>query len=202
MMKKQTKYAIFIIVIAIVLIALTTIFILSNYNYYKLSPTICELTIGEKPEDFVKSRGRESLLVNGYTFASLDDDGNLILILSDKEVEAWKKSSLSLEILRIVTNDTVDLGIEGDYVPENWLEEITIDSAKRTEFNISDDFTKITYDMEGSRIISGSLVNACAMMQLFEGRTGDDFRVEEIMYDDNDNIIVHNLWTSEKAELK
>ena len=195
-MKKITKNLIIASIITIMFI-LFLVLVVTNYNYYKISPVICELAIGSSPEEFVNTSGVDTMLFRGYTYSKLDTDGNLILILSDKELEQWKKTSLSLEILRIVTNDAIDLGIDERYTPENFIEEISINSAKRVKMQVSSDFTEITYGEEGSRIISGYLVNACAIMQIINGFDINEYRIEEIMYNNEGDILVHNLWTSD-----
>lgn len=192
-MLKRYKYFVFA---AAILILFVVFFILFNYNCYKLTPNICELALGESPKDFVQTNGGDSIISNSYTYAKMDRDGNLILILSNSQLRAWKENSISIEILRIVTDRELDIGKMGEFVPADFIEENIIELAKNTEIEVSEDYKKIIVKSNSSTIISWALQNACTMMQIFNDVEEEDFLLEILIYN-NGELTEHKILTAE-----
>ena len=48
----------------------------------------------QTPEEFCENIGKNTLLENSYTYARVNEKGNLILILNDEELQMWKNKML------------------------------------------------------------------------------------------------------------
>ena len=75
-----------------------------QYNEYRLSMDICESVFGMNPETFVNARGKDTLLENGYTNAWVTSDQVLILQLTDAQLDSWRNSNVSLQILQKISS--------------------------------------------------------------------------------------------------
>ena len=93
-MKKSIK----IIITFLISILLLVLFI-SQLNVYTLSPLICNFLLDVTPEEFCEANGKNpDLLLSGYgyIYAKTDKKGNLVIVLTDKQVRRWKSSYFPL----------------------------------------------------------------------------------------------------------
>ena len=71
----------------------------SELNEFRLSNKICVTLFGIDSQTFYETKGKDTLLENGYTKASITDD-ILVLYLTDEQVDSWRNSNIFLQILQ------------------------------------------------------------------------------------------------------
>ena len=112
-MKKRMRILLVSAAILLFLILAVT-FCCAQYNVYELTPTICNFMLGSDvtPQSFVANQGQGTTIEFEYTYAKVNADGNLMLILSDSERDAWKNEMVILQILSRKWRDKKDIGVD------------------------------------------------------------------------------------------
>ena len=187
-----------VILICLVVILLTIYFATKpTYTELILSPRLCELALYTSPEKFVESQGASGniSLKNGYTDAKIDKDGNLVLILSEKELKAWKNARPDLKVLQSVLGSSKDIGV---YVDASQCDEILkplIENADTCGFEISDDYSLIIASHSDNVTYFPFILSACLFMQIIEGKT--EVGVEYYQYNEVGEIIDYEVYPKE-----
>ena len=119
-------------------------------------------------------------------YAMTDRDGCLIIILKNEVISEWKNTFTDLQVLQCVLKDARDIGITIDY-SKDFMDYMK--DAHTCGFDISDDFTKIIDSPEDNSWYYPFIMSACARMQMFEGKTCSEIRVEYIEINSNGEII-------------
>lgn len=159
---------------------------------YHLSPEVCEMMLdGVSPDLFCKTKGKNTFLEGRYSDAYVDEDGCLIISLSYKISGVWKNSFLELQILQAVLGEDRDIGVKLDAY-NDFLG--YIEDAHTCGFDISEDYTKIIESPEDNGWYYPMIMPACIEMQIFNGKTCDDIKVEYIEIDDQGEIIEKIAW--------
>jgi len=159
----------------------------SEQSLLHMSPVMCKYMLdGVTPEEFYESNGKNTFLENRYLQSEVDEDGCLILTLKNEVVSEWKNTFRDLQILQCVFGDTRDIGITVDYSKDfmNYMK-----NAHTCGYEISEDFTQIIESPEDNSWYFPFVNAACATMQVFEGKTCSEIKVEHIEIDENGEII-------------
>lgn len=196
---KKSKKKIYILGLFVLIIVVCLIVFHSNYNVYKLSPAVCNTVLGVSPGDFVFSQGQNTLLVNEYTYATMDGDGNLILILTNNERDDWKSRILTLAILDAIWGEESNLDIEF-MDPQNDFAKTLFESATACGLELSKDYTRVIAESDDRTLYYPWFINMGVTMQMFEGVPSEKIRVEYIEYDDNNQIVKRVIWPDNADE--
>ena len=144
-MKKRIK-SFLAVLLAAVLIAIACGFFYTQYTVFELSPMILKAMVGKdiSPEGFLLTKGKDTALFNAYTYARVNRDGNLILIMSEEEIIAYKNSNIDvrLGVFQRILGEERDIGVE-PYMPEDDLVKTFLDGLDTCGLEISYDYTKI-----------------------------------------------------------
>lgn len=187
--KTNLIYAICAYVVIILLISF--VYISNRLNFYTLSPEICKLMgIGE-PQLFCETKGEDTPWENGYTHAHVNNDGNLFLVLSDREIKSFKNNDFPLAVLQAILGDDRDIDVDIDLDDDFFG---FLENAPTCGLEISNDFTKVTQTPEDNGWYYPFVVPACALMQVFEGIPSDEIKVEYIKVNDTGDILECIVW--------
>lgn len=187
-MKNAKAIKIISISFFIILILVIAIIIYCRFTYSTLhiSPTLCENSLGGiSPDDFCQNRGRNTWLEGKYLFAKVDKDGCLIVTLKRKVISEWKNTFTDLQILQCVLDDR-DIGITIDY-EKDFMDYMK--DAHTCGFEISSDFTRVVDSPDDNSWYFPFITMACARMQMFEGKSCSEVRVEYIELGSNGEVI-------------
>ena len=185
------KYCIIGVLILIVIIAIivSTLYVnhTANYSTLHISPVMCEYMLsGATPNEFCNCKGEGTFLENKYLQAKVDTDGCLILTLKNETIYEWKNTFTALQVLQCVLGDTRDIGITIDY-SKDFMDYMK--DANTCGYEISEDFTKVIESSQDSSWYFPFTTIACAMIQVFQGKTCTEIKVEHIEIDDNGEVI-------------
>ena len=185
-MKKRYKLII-IISCGLVLLGISLLICCDLFlTILHLSPTVCGLSLdGVSPDSFCETKGSGTWLEGKYLFADVDRDGCLILILKNNDLLEWKNTFVDLQVLQCVLGNTRDIGIEVDYSKDFFH---LMENANTCGYEISNDYTRIIESYEDDRWYYPVIMSACIKMQMFEGKTCSDIRVEFLRVDTNGKI--------------
>lgn len=158
-----------------------------------LSPTVCEATFNKTtPKEFCKNKGKGTYIYENYISAKVDDDGCLILIVKNDVISAWKNSLYPMQVLQCVLGDSRDIGVVVDYSKESELSGFMnfsfMKGAGDCGLEISDDFTKVIARPGSDKTYAMFVMPSCILVQMFEGKTCKETRVEFIELDKNGEI--------------
>lgn len=152
-----------------------------------ISPAMCEFMLeGLSPNDFCASKGKNTFLENKYLHAYVDKDGCLILTLEENIISEWKNSFTALQVLQCVLGDTRDIGVTVDY-SKDFMDYMK--DADTCGYEISEDFTKVIESPEDNSWYFPFTATACALMQIFNGKTCTELKVEHIEIDEKGEIL-------------
>ena len=191
---KQTQKtrAIVLTIIAIVMwllvIGISIADKLSQYNVFRLSPEMSEYFVFKTPKEFCETKGEGGIWENNYSFAYVDKRGNLVLILTDEEIQTYKNNSHYLQVLQAVLGDTRDIGVEINY---NYDPLYYIKFASRCGIEVSEDFKTFTKGPGGDRFYVPVVAAACMDIQILNGVPSDEISVDYYLYDENGNVKQH-----------
>lgn len=152
-----------------------------------LPPTLCRLSLdGVSPDSFCETKGKDTWLEGKYLFADVDRDGCLILILRNNDLLEWRNTFVDLQVLQCVLENTRDIGIEVDYSKDLFH---LMETANTCGYEISNDYTRIVESYEDNSWYYPVIMSACMKMQMFEGKTCSDIRVEFLRVDTSGEIV-------------
>lgn len=166
----------FAIPILLVLTLTSGIIFWNTTTTYKIPPENCEVLLGNSAEEFVKKYGNFLDFNDDVVCAKLDDDGNLLMTLTDQDAENWIST----------------------FQPY-------LDSAKATDgIEISKDYRKITVKcfQENAADIFLKLTPAftpCYINQVLNGIDPCDLNIEFIVLDAGTEEIIHHEVLSGKT---
>ena len=194
MKKSQIFTAIFFVIITIVVFLF---FFNAKYDAYKISPTMCRNLFGTTPQSFVDDGGKETIIENSYTYAKVTRKGNLLLVLSNEERDAWKNTEVVLQILRRQWDAKKDIGVEyQEYM--DLTETFLINPSLRSGLELSEDYTRVTAYPDDDTSYYSLFMRMGILMQLFEGVPCDDIYVEYIEYSKNNQIQKRLVWPDDE----
>ena len=204
-MKQRTKALINITIFIIAIIVLIILFHV-RYDVYRLSPNVCTVVLDTSPKEFMNDQGEGTILDGGYTYAKIDTKGNLVLILTNEESDAWKNSDFGIQILAKLWEGERDIGIqikERDYDTTDPLlqwQNHQYDAAITSGLEVSDDYTKVIADSNDDTFYYPWFIGISVRMQVFEGVSSEEIRVEYIEYDANGQIVKRIVWPDDADE--
>ena len=179
------------------------------YNVYRLSPDVCGVVISGEitPQSFVETEGADTELYNGYTYATVDKDGYLILVLSNDQRDQWKQSDFGLRILATLWEGKRDIGVtpfdlENDFLgdPLSELEKILYEGALESGLELSDDYRTVIGETGDNTFYFPWFMHMGVFMQLLEGVPSDEIRVEYIEYGANGDVVERVVWPDDADE--
>ena len=188
-------------------ISFATIIVLSSCNnddisqsIIHISPTMCETMFqgAITPELFCANKGANTFLENKYAQAEIDKDGCLILTLDSNVITEWKNTFLCLHVLQCVLEDSCNIGVTIDYSMDFMY---LMEDAHTCGYEISDDFTKIIESPEDNGWYFPHITLACAIMQIFEGKTCSEVKGEHIEIDENGEVIEKFIFPDDSYNL-
>ena len=167
-MKKSRFFIIITLLIAFLIIILGLLYYFtSNLSTFELSPEICQIVTGKTSYDFQNSHGKNTTIKFGYTFSKLDNKENLILIMTDRQIELWKKSYYTEDFIYLSQNESV-------IVSEDFSEVI----VKCNNENASKEL-----------VAGGVIVRECVFKQVLEKKSSDDIKVNFKVFDEKTGIL-------------
>ena len=181
----------------ILLVALFIGFIIcyiQNCNRIVIDSNRCQSMFEMSPKDFCKNKGEGTDLYDGYTFAKVDKDGYLILLLSDKELKEWKNNCLDLQILQAVLGDTRDIGVEISISEEDFIVGSFLEYADKCGWEISEDYKKVILSPDDMISFFPPIMSACRTMQMMNGTPTDEIRIEYIKVDETGKVIEKTIY--------
>ena len=178
-----------IVVLAILLILSCVIVYHYKYNKLIIDPYYCETLLELSPEEFCKSKGERTLIEDAYTFARVNKEGYLILIMSDSQLNEWKSLRYDTVALQAVLGDSRDIGVNIDSFYDEIFVQTFIKNAHTCGFDISYDYKTIVASPGDDKSYMPFIIMGCNFMQLCEGTPSDDITVEYTEIDKNGTII-------------
>ncbi len=188
-MKTKSTLTLFVVVVIVMMTVLSSCNNAghTNQSTLHLSPLMCGILLeGINPEEFCETKGKNTFLQNRYLSAETDKDGCLILTLNNDVIAEWKNSFTSLQVLQCVLGDSRQIGISIDY-SKDYMDYMK--DAHTCGFEISEDFTQVIESPEDNGWYYPLVMVACATMQVFEGKTCSEVRVEYLEVNNNGEII-------------
>lgn len=190
-MKKRIKTMI-IVITYILLLALLTVGLISfiskqaqKYHVFEITPFMCKFLLGiDDPKAFCEEYGQFPSEENGYiySYAEVDQSGNLIVYMTDEELSAYKHSIYDLQCLSVMLEGKMDIGIDPSLYKDG--DDLFLGISDTCKNQISSDFTKIVVPFDGSVFVFPVVLRGCIYMQLFNGVPCEEIRVEYIVYGD------------------
>ena len=202
-MKTLKKPKIIIIVLVLTaLIPLSAFLLAFHFDTYVLTPNMCNkwglLGTDITPEQFCSTKGEGTYLTEGYTFAKVDKNGNLILVLTSKQKNAWKNANTSLQFLQKIYGEEKQIVTEIIPVTSpSFVASLYEHAAEEAPKQISTDYTYITETPSDTWLYSTTLMSGCMAMQLFEGKSVEDMRVEYVMVLKDGSVCGKIVWSAE-----
>lgn len=197
-MKKKVRIAIIICCIVFLIVASLLIFN-SRYTVYELSPVLCRTMLGSAvtPESFVKDEGEGTVIEGGYTYAKVTRDGNLLLVLSNAERDAWKNAEVVLQILSRLWIDKKDIGVEiTDF--EEYIEVLLIEPGIQSGLELSEDYSCVIATSNDDTLYYPWFMLMGVEMQFFEGIPSDEIYVEYIEYNSDGKVCKRLTWPNDE----
>ncbi len=187
-MKNKSVVAVLLAVMLVTITILTTcIKNKTNQTTLHISPMLCTAMFeGVLPNEFCAAKGENTFLENNYLQAQVDKDGCLILTLNSKVISEWKKTFTVLQVLQCVLGDSRNIGITVDY-SKDFMDYMK--DAHTCGYEISEDFTKVIESPEDNGWYFPFTTIACAIMQVFEGKTCTEIKVEHVEVNENGEAI-------------
>ncbi len=199
-MKRWIKHFVIAAIMIILSVAVIGILKAPDYNTFKLSPLVCKYMLKVTPEEFVDCSGEGTKIAYGYTYAKVDRNGNLFLVLTDEELSYWKNSRFDLQVLQKVIGEERSIGID-IIPPQDSISKIFYDDADTAcGFEISNDYTKIIAGPGDDKSYFALIPSACIAVQFFDGKPSDEIKVEYIEVNESQEVINMFTWPDDYAE--
>jgi hypothetical protein len=198
-MKKRMRILLVSAAILLFLILAVT-FCCAQYNVYELTPTICNFMLGSDvtPQSFVANQGQGTTIEFEYTYAKVNADGNLMLILSDSERDAWKNEMVMLQILSRKWRDKKDIGVD-IIEQEESIQTLIIEPGLSCGLELSEDYKTVIAEPDDDSFYYQWFVIMGVEMQFFDGVPSDEISVEYIKYGADGTIVRHLSWPKDDA---
>lgn len=137
---------------------------------------------------------KNTTLENGYIFSKCDEQNNLILFLTNKQIHNWKNSNADLRILQKVVGEKDKIVDQQPPYMNEVFESFYKNASTNCGFDISKDDTKIIASPEDDKSYFLIIPRACVIMQVLNGKSSDEIKFEYIEIDSNNNIINLEKW--------
>ncbi len=220
-MKKNACITALTFILLIALVICTSCSTLSEpdntTNIYKMTPAMCKTMFSCTPQEFCDSNGAKTLVKNNFLSAVMDENGNLILELSDEQKEYWLARSLHMQVFYTMLShrdgepphpfisgltDSLRVMLEEQIKSSkrDMMGKIFIDGAAECNFDIAEDYSKITVPHNGDIFNITVMTPACIHMQLISGVDSNDIRVEIVYLDENGSVKSTDVWASSNFE--
>ncbi len=198
-MKKSVKILLVCAPIPLFLI-LAVIFCCMQYNVYELTPIICECMLGSDvtPKSFVANQGEGTTIEFEYTYAKVNADGNLVLILTNEQRNAWKNKLVLLQILSRKWQDKKDIGVD-IIEQEDVIQTLIIEPGLSCGLELSEDYKTVIAEPGDDSFYYQWFVTMGILMQFFDGVPSDEICVEYIRYGADGTIVRHLSWPEDDA---
>ena len=199
-MDKKKKLLILVPIVATVLIMISLFILIfclhfdKNYTTVTIDSKQCQLLFDVSPQEFCQSKGRGTQIENGYTYAMVDRDGYLKLILSEKQISNWKNQLFALQVMQLVLGDEKDIGVDVTIKEDDLVVGTYVTYADKCGLTVSDDFKKIIGEPIVQPLFVLSLMQACIYLQLLDGIPSDEIHVEYYQYNETGEIIDQLIW--------
>ena len=190
-MKKKWVFAISTLLIAVIIVL--GIVCLRNYNFFNLSPQVAKMFTGQDPAAFCESNGETSSLYQMFVYAKVSSKGNLILIMTDEQVENWKNSDFYFQLLQKIVGNKRQV-VSEVIPPTDPVLEIFYKDADKCGYAVSDDYTQVYADEDSLSIYFPMLPYPCIAMQVLSGKPSDEICYTYVEYDDAGNIVKEYIW--------
>lgn len=181
-------------IVVLLLICLGGVIYFSNCNKIVIDSNRCQSMFEMSPKDFCKNKGEGTDLYDGYTFAKVDKNGYLILLLNDKELKEWKNKCLDLQILQAVLGDTRNIGVEISISEEYFIVGSLLKYVDKCGYEISEDYKKVIVSPDDMISFFPFIMTACETMQMMNGTPTDEIKIEYIKVDENGKIIEKTIY--------
>ncbi len=191
---KKSKF-LFVIVVLVGLSVILSVFLMTNYSRYKLSPEFLKMWVDLSPEEFITNKAD----VYPFTYAKIDEEGNLILWLSKDNIAAWKNNSSSMQVLQRVLGEDRDIGVQ-IIEPEDTIMKELYENAHLCGLEVSEDYTKIYESPDDNPRYFGATISGCILMQLLEGKDCDQISVEYTILNEKGEITRYIIWPDDVNE--
>ncbi|MBE6531812.1 MAG: hypothetical protein E7679_07000 [Ruminococcaceae bacterium] len=197
-MKK--RYSLLLIILGIVLITISLVSFVSSLNIYTINEDVCRhIFVMKSPQEFCDSEGEGTYLTD-YIFAKVDKNGNLLLILTDRQLDKWISSSHDLIAVDIVTGGRTGLFKNYEINMDDKVESALFYDFKEETVIVSEDYKKITIKYGCMHEIIFSfyrITNGCVHMQLLNGVPSDDITLQLVVVNENGEIVTDLTWPKE-----
>ena len=189
----KTKKLLLISLISIVILILVVLFIFIYNNYQKIvidERTCQSLLFGKSPTDFIESKGKDTTIEGCYTYAKVDNNGNLVLFLSKKDIREWKNARIDMQVLQSVLGKERDIDVDINInLEQNYIVGTLIEKADQCTVTVSEDFSKIIAFQDEDGLYATFLGPACFLQQLLDGKPANEIIVEYIQFDEDGNEV-------------
>ncbi|MBQ8416621.1 MAG: hypothetical protein IJX13_06980, partial [Clostridia bacterium] len=162
-----------------------------DLNEYRLSNKICETVFGIDSKTFFETKGKVTLLENGYTSATINNDGTLILQLTDSQSDQWRNSNKRLQILQKILGEERQVVTKIIPPTDPVYGTLYEDADIHCGCDISEDYSQIIARPGDDKSYQAVVPFACLMMQVLEGRPSDEIFVEYLELDSSGDVTTH-----------
>ena len=196
---KMKKYALVGICVAfiIVLLVISGVKFFEKINVFTLSPKVAKIFTGESPEDFCSGDEQNfSLRHTFYTYAKVDRQGNLVLVMTDDQIDNWKNADFYLQLLqKIVGNERQ---VVSEIIPpeDSFFHTLFYEKADvLCPYEISEDYTHVYAGPEDDDFLYFPILPyMCITMQVLSGKNSDEISYTFTEFDKDGNIIEEYVW--------
>ena len=189
-----------ILVIAMILlicvyVAIEAIAFCLEVNVFVLTPQVAEMFTGKSPDDFCATKGESTSLYKTFLYAKVNSKGNLILVMTDTQIDYWKNNNFYMQLLQKIVGTDRQI-VSEIVVPQDPVSLVFYEDADIVcGYEISEDFTHVYADPSDSKFLYFPLMPyPCIAMQVLSGKSSDDISYTFIEYDDAGNIVEQFVW--------
>lgn len=180
-------------------------------NVYNISPTLCNTLFSCTPKEFYLTKGRTTLLKDNFTNAEMDENGNLVLELSEEQKEQWIAVSFHMQVFYKILDENsgkkqhpflLNMTDSLREMLETQIELSESDTIRKTfiqdkecfDYDISDDYTKVVVDYNDDGLALIAVLPACIHMQVLNGIESNDIRVELVRLNEDGSVMSVDVW--------
>ena len=168
---------------------------IAKLNIFVLSPQVAKAFTGNDPETFCSTNGADTTFYRMFTYAKVKKNGDLILVMTDQQIEDWKNGNFYLQLLQKIVGSERQIVTEVIPPTDPFSELFYKDADILCGFEISEDYTRIYADPEdGTFLYFGFVPHACLAMQVLSGKPSDEISYTFIEYDEEGNIVEQFVW--------
>ena len=145
-MTKNKRLILCILCVGLCLIIYCVSYI-AKLNIFVLSPLVAKAFTGNDPETFCSTDGADTTLDGMFTYAQVKKNGDLILVMTDQQIEDWKNGNFYLQLLQKIFGSERQIVTEV-IPPTNPFFEMVYKGADTVVcgYEISEDYTRVYAD--------------------------------------------------------